>query len=102
MNCEIYVCGGPELPEKYINKKFEKISEEYVGDIKWSAIDEYSKHLATLNMLWLDVLKEANLFKSLEEILFLNTNEKDNYLIKLNSCLNIIPLKKPSHGQSSL
>lgn len=54
---EIYVSGGVNLPDKYINKKFEKISDEYVGDIKWSAVDEYSKHLAMLNMLHLDILK---------------------------------------------
>lgn len=92
---EPYVVGGPELPDKYINKKFEKISDEYVGDIKWSAVDEYSKHLAMLNMLHLDILKKSNLFKSFEEILHLNTNEKNNYLIELNNCLNIIPLKTP-------
>lgn len=95
MNDEIGVCGGIELPEKYRNKELEKRSDEYVGDLKWSSIDEYSKHLATLNMLWLDVLKEANLFKSLIDIINLSKNEKDNYLIQLNSCLNIIPLKNP-------
>lgn len=92
---EPYVVGGRELPDKYINKKFEKISDEYVGDIKWSAVDEYSKRLAMLNMLHLDLLKKANLFKTFEEILHLNINEKNKYLIELNSCLNITPLKNP-------
>jgi NAD+ synthase (glutamine-hydrolysing) len=92
---EIYVAGGVALPEKYVNKEFEKAFDEYIGDIKWSAVDEYSKHLARLNVLFLDLVKKANLFKSFEEILHLSTNEKYNYLIELNNCLNIIPLKNP-------
>jgi hypothetical protein len=92
---ETYVAGGVVLPEKYVNKEFEKAFDEYIGDIKWSAVDEYSKHLARLNVLFLDLVKKANLFKSFEEILHLSTNEKYDYLIELNNCLNIIPLKNP-------
>lgn len=92
---EPYVVGGIELPDKYRNKDFEEFSKSYVNDNDWELLDDFSKRLATLVMLNHKKLKNCNLFKSLDEIKYLDEEDKKHYLIDINYALGIIPLKNP-------